>query len=138
MIHLDDTIAGCQNFKWKEFLFLESFDIHAYPKYEVIGNLIKTAQKMELIRSILGNEPLKITSGWRPYAYNRLIKGAPQSAHVQGLACDFQHASKDADTCRFILMAHLENLKVRMEDLPYSNWVHIDLRETSGERFFKP
>ena len=139
MIQLDDVVIGCTHFQWKEFLIVPSWGVdYVYPNQDVIENIVKTAQTMEKVRRILGDAPIKITSGWRPAKYNKLIDGSEGSAHIEGLACDFQHSLKDAQTCRFQLLAHLESLKIRMEDLDGANWVHIDLREPIYKRYFKP
>jgi hypothetical protein len=61
------------------------------------------------------------------------------SAHTLGMAVDFSVATLKADEVRELLKPELERLKIRMEDLPGSTWVHIDTREPGGSgRFFKP
>ena len=135
---LDSTIPSCKNFKWKEFLWLPKWKIHVLPDEEVFFNLIMTANKMQHIRDIL-KQPIKITSGYRPKEYNVLIGGATKSAHILGLACDFQVKDIPAKDVREILLPHLEKLDIRMEDHK-GNWTHIDLIPVSpkGKRFFKP
>ena len=80
-----------------------------------------------------------ITSGLRPSAYNERIGGAPYSAHRQGMAVDFKCAYMPSDEIREILKPLIDDLRIRIEDLPGSSWVHVDLRYTSkGNNYFKP
>ena len=79
-----------------------------------------------------------ITSWWRPKKYNDLIGGAKKSWHITGGACDFTCFGISADKIREILEPYLDDLDLRMEDLPGSNWVHLDDKETDGARFFRP
>ena len=60
------------------------------PNNSVLENLLATTNKMETLRGILGNLPIKITSGFRSLDVNSAIGGSGSSAHVRGLAVDFQ------------------------------------------------
>ena len=136
---LDQTIPGAPNFKWKEVLWLNQWQVYVFPSVPIEDNLAHTMAKMQKIRKILGNYPITITSAYRPATYNRAIGGAKQSAHMKGRACDFQvHGYDECDTVRGILYPYLEQLDIRMEDLPGANWVHIDTMPVIHKRFFKP
>ena len=61
------------------------------------------------------------------------------------MALDFQVAGyQDIKGCNFVETRinsgdHLERLKIRMEDAPNNNWIHIDLGIVGKTgRFFKP
>jgi len=138
-LDLDSRIPGTENFIWREFCYLRDWAFAAWPEGNVSRNIMATAQKLERIRALMGR-PIHITSGWRPGPYNRKIGGAKYSAHVDGLAADFQCGGITSDVIRKMLRPKLEMLNIRMEDLPGSSWVHIDLREPSelGGRFFRP
>lgn len=57
---------------------------------EFIGNLKKLAERLELVRTLLGNKPIKIEDGLRSPARNaRLKNSAKQSFHLLGMAADF-------------------------------------------------
>lgn len=85
------------------------------------------------------DRPIRIHCAFRPSDYNRLVKGAPNSAHLYGMAVDFDIKGVDCDFVRKLLMPRLAQLGIRMEDLPGSSWVHIDTRPPgAGGRFFKP
>jgi len=47
------------------------------------------AERLEVVRAAIG-KPIVITSGYRSPAHNKAIGGAPNSAHIRGLAADYQ------------------------------------------------
>lgn len=101
-------------------------------------NLIILFNRMELVRAYF-RQPIIITSGFRPYAYNRLIGGATYSAHRYGMAVDWQVRALSGDTLRYWLVRKLDSWKLRCENSPRASWVHLDIREPEANgRFFRP
>lgn len=64
-------------------------NIQNVPNVMQAENLKRTAATMEIVRSLLGNKPIIINSGFRCPELNAAVKGAVTSAHLEGLACDF-------------------------------------------------
>jgi zinc D-Ala-D-Ala carboxypeptidase len=58
------------------------------PPVQIVDNLRTLCRSLERIREYLGAE-LVVHSGYRSYEVNTLLGGAANSAHMQGLACDF-------------------------------------------------
>jgi hypothetical protein len=88
---------------------------------------------LEAARAILG-APINVHCMFRPRAYNKLVGGAPDSAHICRLdwaACDFDVTGLPCDAARARLESHLERLGCRMERPrdPKAEWVHLDNRE---------
>ena len=105
---------------------------------EIKGNLILLCTKLDTVRDFF-KKPMIVHCMYRPKEYNSLIGGAVGSAHIEGLAIDFHVINRSCDEVREMLLPLLEQWKFRMEDLPGSNWVHLDLRDPGyGNRFFKP
>src|SRR5262245_15071723 len=52
-------------------------------------NIQRTAEIMEKVRTILGDRPLLISSGYRSPQVNKAVGGSSTSAHMSGLAVDF-------------------------------------------------
>ena len=109
-------------------------------------SICRTADKMDEIRELL-NRPLFVKSWYRPKEYNKLIGGAKESSHMEGLACDFwadvngdgDKTGEDCDAIKEILKNWLLKLDIRMEDNgPRKRWVHVDLKYPKGARYFKP
>ena len=63
--------------------------INNVPSPEVIANLRQLCDRLEIVRSYLGNNPMIITSGFRCAQLNSEIGGSATSDHVSGWAADF-------------------------------------------------
>ena len=129
-------------FLWKEALWLSTWNRLGEEKDglsdSIRANLTILFNKMDKIRDLAGL-PIVVHCAWRPKEYNTQIGGATNSAHIQGMACDFSARSMICDDLRKLILPHLEKWNLRMEDNPGSNWVHIDYRQVGpGGRFFKP
>jgi zinc D-Ala-D-Ala carboxypeptidase len=59
------------------------------PAPAIVANLRRLAKFNELVRLELGGAAMTISSGYRCPALNRAVGGAANSAHLDGLACDF-------------------------------------------------
>ena len=134
---LKSRIPGATNFVWKDALYLPRWDVCCVPTDDQEDQIIKTAFKLEQVRSFFGAD-IKINCWLRPLVYNMLIGGAKDSAHIYGMAVDFWVKGFTPDQVRTNLQPHLEDLKIRMENKPASSWVHIDIRDPSPNRFFIP
>lgn len=139
---LEAPIGDSRHFKWREALYLREWQIYAFPTDAfVIQEIEKSALKMDLIREFF-KKPVIVTSWFRPPKYNVEIGGAPKSKHVLGMAVDFQVKGMDAEVARTWLEEKLVEFNLRMENLPKSNWVHIDTAcvasDPKEKRFFQP
>lgn len=137
-LDLDDFIPGSVHFRWREALWLDTWKIYTWPDEIQYQNIIKTAKIMDAIRNRVG-APLIVTSWLRPFLYNKIIGGAPNSQHLQGLACDFKCYTISPYGLRDIIRPELDRLNIRMEkDTP--GWVHCDLAQVryDTEREFRP
>lgn len=106
---------------------------------EIKENLITLCQKLDIMRNFF-DKPINIHVMFRPPEYNKLIGGAKNSSHCLGKAVDFDIIGLDCDTVRKMIMDanKLEEWKMRMEDLPGSPWIHLDITPIIAHRFFKP
>ncbi len=59
------------------------------PSAPVIERLRMLAATLERVRGLLGNSPIRISSGYRSQELNRAIGSSDNSAHVLGYAVDF-------------------------------------------------
>jgi hypothetical protein len=67
----------------------DSLGIDNTPDPDSADNLAELAQCLELVRSICGDNPVLISSGYRSPPVNQAVGGATNSAHLFGLAADF-------------------------------------------------
>jgi zinc D-Ala-D-Ala carboxypeptidase len=92
------------------------------------ANLMRTAEVMEQVRTILGDKPILISSGYRSPQVNAAVGGSKSSAHMSGLAVDFScpgfgtpHA-----ICKK-LHSHMKPLGIDQLIHEYDTWVHLGL-----------
>lgn len=104
---------------------------------QIKNSLYALCQKMDMVREFFA-APIVVHCTYRPFAYNALVKGAENSAHTRGMAMDWSIDGLDCDKVRELLLPSLESLGMRMENLPGSKWIHLDISPVINERFFKP
>jgi hypothetical protein len=135
---INKTIPGTRSFTWHEALWCSKWQCHVLPTEQQYDEIIKIAYKLQQIRDYFGR-PLKIKSWLRPKLYNELIGGAKNSYHCKGMAVDFVVEGLDCDEVRIRLIDRLDELKIRLENLPGSDWAHADNGEVGKSgRFFTP
>jgi zinc D-Ala-D-Ala carboxypeptidase len=91
-------------------------------------NLLRTAEVMEKVRTLLGDKPILISSGYRGPSLNAAVGGSKNSAHMSGLACDF--SCPGFGTPRAIcrkLEPHMKELGVDQLIHEFDTWVHLGL-----------
>jgi hypothetical protein len=93
------------------------------PSLDVIRALEATARRMEAIRTLLGDRPIRVNSGYRSPAVNAAVGGARTSAHMAGHACDFvcRAFGSPLEICREIVAAGILFDQLIEE----GTWVHI-------------
>ena len=149
-INWDDINSNItDNFTVHELTYLPSWQIHHTPSQDEKQNLYNLALKMEEIREFLGKainvhvaiRPTVVNCPNSPYNgrnYNAIVGGAPKSAHIYGLAMDFNPYEMICDEARLLLEPQLATMNIRMEKRPGSSWVHCDLFLPSPNRYFIP
>ncbi|SHK23417.1 Peptidase M15 [Clostridium cavendishii DSM 21758] len=80
--------------------------------------------KLETLRTRLGNHPIIITSGYRCPAHNAAVNGASNSQHLYGTAADIQVSGVPASTVYSVANEIFANGGVGK----YSNFTHVDVR----------
>lgn len=78
----DDFLSA--HFKLAELM---SPDSQTVP-LDVLENLRKLANRLEDVRTLLGNKPIHINSGYRTVSRNRAVGGVSSSQHLFGRAAD--------------------------------------------------
>lgn len=89
---IDPNLKLSDHFALSEFLISQTasrYGIDNTPSEEVLENLKKTALLLERARTILGNRPIFVSSGYRCPDLNHAVGGVAGSAHTFGKAADF-------------------------------------------------
>lgn len=99
------------------------------PSPEILTELQRTAQMLELARTQLGSRPIWITSGYRSPALNAAVGGSATSAHCFGMAADFTCPTfgTPLEVCRE-LATYAESLDFDQLIHEFGGWVHIGRR----------
>jgi hypothetical protein len=107
------------------------------PPADVVRNLRRLAAALEDVRTLLGDVPILISSGYRSPALNKAVGGAKNSAHMVGLAADFTAPGFGTvmQVARAIATSEMPYDQVIHE---FGTWVHMSLAvddsEPRGER----
>ena len=90
-------------------------------------NLGRLALELERVRTILGANPILISSAYRNPVVNKGVGGVSNSAHAQGLAADFTcpRFGNVTQVCRAIADSDLMFDQLIWE---YGRWVHLGFR----------
>lgn len=124
-----------EHFTLAEFTFSQKairFGISNEPNKSEIENLKHTAEGMERVRTILGNLPIHITSGFRCLRLNAAVGSKATSAHVDGYAADFICPSfgTPLEICRKLAESDL----VFDQLIHEGTWVHISFAPSSRKQ----
>lgn len=99
---------------------------------ELTTNVQRVADTMEHVRTILGDMPLKINSWYRCPELNKAIGGSPKSAHMKGLAVDFEplHMT-NAHAFELIATSDIEfDQLIHERTRSGADWIHLGLSAT--------
>jgi uncharacterized protein YcbK (DUF882 family) len=93
-------------------------------------NVTELAQNMQVIRDYF-NSPIRITSGVRSHAQNKAARGAENSQHLTGKACDFVVVGVTPDEVVKGIEKLIEQGKIKQGGLSaYKTFTHYDTRGT--------
>lgn len=126
------------HFTLEEFCDSQTAARHGLNNVPMLGtperaNLERTAQVMEEVRTILGDKPILISSGFRAPAVNKAVGGSKNSKHMEGLAADFSCPGfgPPLAVCR-ALKPHMAKLEIDQLIYEYETWVHLGLSKTNA------
>lgn len=90
----------------------------------IVDQLILTADRMEHVRTLLGDRPISVLSGYRSPEVNTAVGGSKTSAHRTGHAVDFICPSfgTPAQVAAFLAKT-LKDFDQIIEE--FDQWVHV-------------
>lgn len=116
-----------EHFSLDEFTYSDTAirrGVDQTPPPVVLKNLQESAERMEIVRAMLGNKAIHITSGYRSPMLNKLVGSGPKSAHLTGSAVDF--ICPDFGSPKDIVKFLSECPMIQFDQLIYEGtWVHI-------------
>ena len=122
-------------------------EIYNIPSHEAIANLKRLCGWLEELRKRynakygVGDEPIRINSGYRSPQLNRAIHGNANSNHMTGCACDIRVSGMEqALRYAVILMDYADESKQEFDELLIEKnrygaiWVHFAVRPKDNRR----
>lgn len=96
----------------------------------VKSNLLKAMWRAEALRKQLGNQPLRVTSGFRSKACDRQVVGSGNGQHTYGRAIDIGTGTNTSYNCRIAKQARYHGFNAIFgHGYPaHSDHVHVDIR----------
>jgi zinc D-Ala-D-Ala carboxypeptidase len=123
------TVYLTPNFTLAEMIYSDTAvrqGIDNTPSDEIVANLTMLCDRLEMVRSLAGNVPLIVSSGYRCVELNRAIGSSDTSAHVQGLACDFTIPDYGwADEVCQLIMDNRDMIMYDQVIYEYDSWTHL-------------
>jgi zinc D-Ala-D-Ala carboxypeptidase len=119
-----------EHFTLEELSFSEAaarLGLNNTPGASVVANLGLVAAVLERIRTLLGDRPIVVHSGYRSPQVNQAVGGVVTSAHCRGLACDFVCPAfgPPAEVALAVLRSGIEYDQLILE----YGWVHVGLAQ---------
>lgn len=118
-----------EHFSLEEFLHSDTaiaHNVENLPRWQDVDNLVRLAEVMEQVRSLLG-VPIAVSSGYRCPTVNDLVGGATNSAHLDGCACDFD-APEYGDITAIVQAIQPAMIELGIDQLIHEGtWVHLGL-----------
>lgn len=111
-----------ENFTWNEVFKNEKLS-DGIPILEVFENALKLAVYLQEIREEI-KLPINVHCWVRQPKHNKRVAGAKLSAHLNGLAIDFDVKNMTSEQTRAYIKAMRLPVRVEAET---DGWVHIDL-----------
>lgn len=101
---------------------------------ELLMTAQNTAEMMEKIRAVLGDNPIIITSGYRSPEVNRAIGSSDTSDHPKAMAVDFKCPAFGTPKAVALHLADkIDSLGIGQLIAEYSQWIHVSTRKPSKE-----
>ena len=122
-------------------------EVYNIPSHEAIGNLKRLCTWLEVLRERyndkygVGEEPIRINSGYRSPQLNKAIHGNSNSNHMTGCACDIRVSGMEqALRYAVILMDYADESKQEFDELLIERnrygaiWLHFAVRPANNRR----
>ena len=151
---MEEIVQLNSNAKLSEHFVLGEFtksgshpEVYNIPSHEAIANLKRLCGWLEELRKRynerygVGEEPIRINSGYRSPQLNRAIHGNANSNHMTGCACDIRVSGMEqALRYAVILLDYADESKQEFDELLIERnrygaiWVHFAVRPKDNRR----
>jgi len=148
IVQLNSNAKLSEHFTLGEFTKSNSHpEIYNIPSHEAIQNLKRLCEWLEVLRKRynekygVGEEPIRINSGYRSPQLNKAIHGNANSNHMTGCAADIRVSGMEqALRYAVILMDYADESKQEFDELLIERnrygaiWLHFAVRPANNRR----
>ena len=141
IVQLNSKANLSQHFTLGEFTRSKYPEVYNIPSHEAIANLKRLCVWLEELRKRynekygVGEEPIRINSGYRSPQLNRKVGGAPTSNHLTGCAVDIRTSGYEQAICyAAILIDYAKESAQEFDELLIEKnrygavWLHFAVR----------
>lgn len=102
------------------------------PPEWIIENLRRLANQLEKVRSLCGNRPVFVTSGYRSPELNKAVGGSKYSQHMDGYAADIVIPGLTPyEVCTKIRDSNIDFDQLIHE---FGRWTHFSFKDAKSNR----
>ena len=141
IVQLNSKANLSQHFTLGEFTRSKYPEVYNIPSHEAIANMKRLCVWLEELRKRynnkygVGEEPIRINSGYRSPQLNRKVGGAPTSNHLTGCAVDIRTSGYEQAICyAAILIDYAKESAQEFDELLIEKnrygavWLHFAVR----------
>jgi len=116
------------HFTLEELTFTDHREYDNTPNDEELANLVRLANFLEQIKTLLGGKPIMVNSAFRSAEVNRAVGSTDKSQHRRGCACDFRVPGMTPDEVVSAIIA--SDLKYDQCIREFDRWTHVSIPNT--------
>jgi putative chitinase len=116
------------HFTLEELTFTDHREYDNTPNDKELANLVRLANFLEQIKTLLGGKPIMVNSAFRSAEVNRAVGSTDKSQHRRGCACDFRVTGMTPDEVVSAIIA--SDLKYDQCIREFDRWTHVSIPNT--------
>ena len=118
------------NFTLEELTHTDHRTLDNTPNNEELANLVRLANFMEEVRTVLGDREIHVNSAFRSAEVNKAVGSSDRSQHRRGCACDFRvKGMTPNEVVSAIIKSSLPYDQVIRE---FDRWTHVSISNSAN------
>jgi len=118
------------HFTLEELTFTDHREYDNTPNDEELANLVRLANFLEEVKTLLGGKPIMINSAFRSEEVNRAVGSKDTSQHRRGCAADLRVPEMTPDEVVQAIKA--SDLKYDQLIREFDRWTHVSIPNEEG------
>jgi hypothetical protein len=118
------------HFTLEELTFTDHREYDNTPNDEELANLVRLANFLEEVKTLLGGKPIMINSAFRSEEVNRAVGSKDTSQHRRGCAADLRVPDMTPDEVVQAIKA--SDLKYDQLIREFDRWTHVSIQNTEN------